>query len=296
LADSLVFWIIAAAMTAAALAFVLPRLFAHSVRSHVRSRAAMNAALLRGEIAELDREHAEGRLSDAEHARAKLDVERRLLAEAGTDAEVAPRPVAPFAVSPRGVSIGIAVALPMFAFALYAVFGDPDALRMNRAASASAGSTADAPAGRDDLVRHLARHPRDGRGWTLLARTDFAADRFTDAAEAYAKALATPKVAADPSVWCEYADALGMAQGGSLAGKPRELIGRALALDPAHPRALEMAGSAAYEQRDYGAAAQYWSTLLARIPEGAPAHRELAAAVARAQRLALVAGPESRRK
>ncbi len=289
--DALAFWIIAALMTAGALAFVLPRLFAASVGGRIRSRTSMNAALMQGEIEELDREHAEGRISADELAQAKLDVERRLLAEAGDDARGAPG-----AVSPRAASIAIAVALPAFAFGLYAVFGDPDALSANRAASAAAESAADAPAARDALVRHLARNPRDGRGWTLLARTDFEADRFSDAAQAYARAIATPKVAADPSIWCEYADALGMAQGGSLAGKPRELIGRALALDPDHPKALEMAGSAAYEQRDYDAAAQYWSTLLARIPPDAPAHRELAAAIARAQRLALVAGPETRRR
>ena len=150
---------------------------------------------------------------------------------------------------------------------------------------------------RDGLVRHLARNARDGRAWVLLARIDFEADRFTEAADAYAKALAaSPKVAADPGVWCEYADALGMAQGGTLAGKPRELIERALALAPGHPKALEMAGSAAYEQREYGVAAQYWSTLLARIPAGTPAHRELAAAVARAQRLAVLAGSETQRR
>jgi len=289
--DSLAFWIIAALMTAGALAFVLPRLFAQSARNRARSRTSINVALMRDAIAELDREHSEGRLSAAEHERAALDVERRLLAETGDDAPGAPR-----AASPRAASIAVVVALPVFAFGLYAVFGDPGALRASRAALASAESPVNAPAVREELVRHLARNPRDGRAWTLLARTDFAADRFTDAAEAYAKAIAMPKVAADPSIWCEYADALGMAQGGSLAGKPRELVERALALDPGNPKALEMAGSAAYEQRDYGVAAQYWSTLLARIPAGTPAHRELAAAVARAQRLALLAGSETQRR
>ncbi len=59
----------------------------------------------------------------------------------------------------------------------------------------------------------------------LLARLDLDGDRFADAAEAYAKAIAvSAKVARDATVWCEYADALGMTQGGSLAGKPRELM------------------------------------------------------------------------
>jgi cytochrome c-type biogenesis protein CcmH len=123
---------------------------------------------------------------------------------------------------------------------------------------------------------------------------DFEADRFADAAASYEKALATtPKVAADPGVWCEYADALGMAQGGALAGRPRELVMRALTLDPAHPKALEMAGSAAFEQQDFAAAAQYWQQLLAQLPASSLRHRELAAAIARAERLTLAASGSS---
>lgn len=135
---------------------------------------------------------------------------------------------------------------------------------------------------RADLVRHLEHAPRDGRSWVLLARLDFDADRFAEAAAAYERALAaSPKVALDPAIWCEYADALGMAQGGSLAGKPRELVMRVLAKNPTHPRALEMAGSAAYEAGDYVSAAHYWRELLAQLPADSRERAELAAAIER---------------
>lgn len=144
---------------------------------------------------------------------------------------------------------------------------------------------------RDGLVRHLARNARDGRAWVLLARIHFEADRFTEAADAYAKALAaSPKVAADPGVWCEYADALGMSQGGTLAGKPRELIERALALAPGHPKALEMAGSAAYELQDYEGALRNWRALLAKLPADSRQYRELTVAIERVEGLTLAAG------
>jgi cytochrome c-type biogenesis protein CcmH len=136
------------------------------------------------------------------------------------------------------------------------------------------------------FARHLERNPRDGRAWVLLARSEFANDRFREAADAYAKALdMAPKVARDPAVWCEYADAMAMTQGGVLAGRPRELIAHALELDAAHPQALEMAGSAAYEARDFAHAARYWRQLLALLDIGSQAHAELAAAIARAERL-----------
>jgi cytochrome c-type biogenesis protein CcmH len=137
---------------------------------------------------------------------------------------------------------------------------------------------------REDLVRHVARNPRDGRGWVLLARRDFADNRYADAASAYEKAIAaSTKVARDPTVWCEYADALGMMQGGRLEGRPRELVMKALAMNASHRKALEMAGSAAFEQGEYESALNYWRQLLTQLPPGSAAQRELAAAIAQAE-------------
>jgi cytochrome c-type biogenesis protein CcmH/NrfG len=157
----------------------------------------------------------------------------------------------------------------------------------------------DSRAEADALVRrlraHLEKQPRDARAWTILARLEFEVDHFAEAAQAYETALALPsKVANDPAVWCEYADALGMTQQGNLAGRPRELVDRALALNPNHPKALEMAGSAEYAQRDYASALRFWRPLLAALEPGSKAHRELAAAIARAERLAMMAVPVQR--
>lgn len=145
------------------------------------------------------------------------------------------------------------------------------------------------------LSAHLEKQPRDARAWAILARLQFEMDHFHEAAQAYEKALALPsKVANDPAVWCEYADVLGMTQGGALAGKPRELIDRALALDPNHPKGLEMAGSAAYAQGDYAAALRFWQPLLAALEPRTQARAELAAAIARTERLAMVASAAQR--
>lgn len=180
-----------------------------------------------------------------------------------------------------------ALVLPVLAFGLYSIYGDPGAVTGGGATSLTAGEPQAAPASRDELVRHLERNPGDGRGFVLLARMEFESDRFAQAAAAYARAIeANAKVAADPAVWCEYADAVGMAQGGKLAGKPRELVLHALALNPAHPAALEMAGGAAFEAQEYAKAALYWRELLAQLPTQARARIELEAAIARADGLA----------
>ncbi len=131
------------------------------------------------------------------------------------------------------------------------------------------------------------RYPRDGRVWALLAYAAFEADAYAEAASAFEKAVSvSSKVAADPGVLCDWADALGMAQGGKLRGKPTELISRALELRSDHPKALEMAGSAAYEERQFALAAHYWSRLLLQMPQGSVGSRALKEGIARAERLA----------
>jgi cytochrome c-type biogenesis protein CcmH len=184
-----------------------------------------------------------------------------------------------------GIVLVIALALAVLTGGLYALIADREAESALESATVPGGSDPDAF--RRQLTAHLAAKPRDGRAWVALARLDMDGDRFDDAAKHYAKALeVSTKIARDAGVLCEYADALGMAQGGRLAGRPAETIERALALDPAHPKALEMAGSAAYERGDFRAAAQHWRALLAQFPEGVPARVELAAAIERAERLA----------
>ena len=192
--------------------------------------------------------------------------------------------------SPWRLSRRVVVAtilLAVLALGLYAMTGDRSAVRDPLDRSASVAEDLRVPTFRENLVAQVARDPRDGRAWVLLARTEFEADRFSEAAAAYEKAVAaSPKVARDAGVWCEYADALGMVQGGSLAGAPQNLIARALAINPAHPKALEMAGSAAFEAQDYASAASYWRELLAQIPARSQQHGELAAAIDRADEFA----------
>ncbi len=140
-----------------------------------------------------------------------------------------------------------------------------------------------APAGNvAALGQYLQRAPRDARAWAIYARLNVERADYAAAAAAYAHALELPgRVAQDPMVWCEYADALATLGGGRLAGQPFAMITRALALNPRHPRALEMAGSAAIEQGNYNAALQYWEPLLQFTPVDAPQYRELLSAIER---------------
>ncbi len=190
----------------------------------------------------------------------------------------------------RGV---LGIGIPLAAFALYALLGDPGALSASRAALSKqmlatpvhdGAALPEAPL-YAELERHLRRHPGDARALVLKARLDMQAQRFELAAAAYQRALAAPsKVARDAAVWVEYAEARGMLQGGVLAGQPRQLVEKALALDANNPQALDLAGSAAWEQRDFAAASRYWKRLLEQIAPDDARHAELSAAIERADR------------
>lgn len=244
------------------------------------SRAAANAEVLRQQLADLERERALGALDEAGFAQARDELQRRLMGEVGPiDA-----PVPAVRGSPRAVLLAVAAALPLAAGGLYVHFGQPQSINAPVVAAFGTGA-----AGVDGLLPQLEAHvgaaPSDARTWVLLARARMQRDQFGPAAVAYASALAaSAKVARDPLIWCEYADALGMAAGGRLAGRPREMIDKALALDAQHPRALEMAGSAAFEAGDFRGAVRYWQQLLAQLPADSTEYQQLAAALTRVER------------
>jgi cytochrome c-type biogenesis protein CcmH len=91
-------------------------------------------------------------------------------------------------------------------------------------------------------------------------------DKFSEAANAYGKATElTPKNA---DLWAEYAFATAMANDRSLEGRPMELIQQALKVDPKNAKALQLAGSAAFQAKDYKKAIDYWQRVLKQVPPG----------------------------
>ncbi len=282
--DALLFWLIAAAMAALALAFALPGLLARRAPPARARRTEMNAAIYRGELADLDRERAEGRLTEPQYARAREEIERRLLADvAGERAASSDRRSAAWrrvrawpSRCPRSPSVSMRCSAIR--------------RRIERGLPQRPRTTDDAaslPARRDELVRHLARNPRDGRGWVLLARMDFDTDRFADAAASYAKALAD---LAEDRRRCRRLVRVRRCAGdgaGRHAGRPAARARHARA--DARPGAPEGAGDG--RQRRLRAAAtsrprrSTGGSCSRSFPSVSVQHRELATAIARAERL-----------
>jgi cytochrome c-type biogenesis protein CcmH len=264
------FVLVGACLVTLALACVLPALL-RSGRTPTISHSGLNAGIYRQELEDLERDHRLGLVGDVEAQSAAEELRRRLLAD------VALEPVATTRGDGRGAALAVATALPLGAILLYLAFGTPGALERPSPSAVPAAVTS---ASIEDLEAHLRSQPGDARAWVMLARAHMERDAFATAAEAYRRGMAaSPKVARDAGVLCEYADALAMEQGGRLRGRPAELIAQALTLDERHPQALEMAGSAAYEHGDYGTAVLHWQRLLEQLQPGSDRYRDLTRAI-----------------
>lgn len=165
----------------------------------------------------------------------------------------------------------LALGLPAAAAVIYLQVGRPDVLTMPPELLQAAAtptdhgpSEADIPAMVERLAERLRGEPENIEGWHMLARSYSAMNRYADAAKAYAHLAA--QLPQDAGVLADYADALGTAQNGKLDGEPERLIERALAIDPQQPKALALAGSAAFAKGDFARAEQRWTAVLAQIP------------------------------
>ncbi|HPP48225.1 MAG TPA: c-type cytochrome biogenesis protein CcmI, partial [Accumulibacter sp.] len=238
-------------------------------------------AILREQLAELEREQQAGTLSAEEFSQAYQELQRRLLDEMPATESAA----SATSVPPTGrhrTAIVLMLLLPLLASLGYALLGNPRALDpLQRQARLSPQQIENMVAG---LVDKLRRNPDDSQGWLMLARSYKVLGKFPEAVDAYGHVSAL--VDQDAALLADYAEVISQAQGGSLLGKPGELIERALKLDGNAPQALLLAGAAARERRQFAAAAEYWSRLLAQLEPGTTEAETLSAAIAQARQLA----------
>jgi cytochrome c-type biogenesis protein CcmH len=278
------FIVAAVIMVVIGVAWVMPPLLRGGARAKV-DRTAVNLGILKDQLAELEAEHARGAIADAQYAATRADLQQRVLDE--TQAE----PAAPAA--PRASQLGkltaavVVLIVPIASAMLYARFGDVSAFNP----LARQGADAAHQFSKDDLVKmterlaeRLKKEPENASGWATLARTYYSMGRFPEAAAAFEKLVEL--VPDDASLLADYADALAMAQGRKIAGKPLELINRALKLDPLQWKALAMAGTEAFDRKDYASAVQLWEKLQASLPAEAPMKQQLAGSINEARQRA----------
>jgi cytochrome c-type biogenesis protein CcmH len=268
-------FIVAAAAAVAIVLVLMMRPFFRRMETTQTSRSQLNAAIYREQIAKLDQDLAEGTLGRDDYAQAKTELQRRLLEDSQAADETAT------VRTPRKTMIGVAIAVPIVAGAMYLMLGNPAAMSGGPGGLPPGHEQMATQADLDKMIAGLAAkleaEPTNYKGWTMLARAYKAVGRPVEAQRAFEKAGSF--IDDDAQALASYADVVATNNGGSLAGKPTELIRKALKVDPANPMALWLAGTADFEAKNYKQAADTWEKLVAMLPPGSDDSRMLEGAI-----------------
>lgn len=281
------FWAVAAASVAIALAFVLPSLLRKKEAAAKAARRDVNIAVYRDQMKEMEADLANGLLSEEQFQAGKLELETRLAEDALAKEDDATAPV----VS-RRLAFTLAGILPAAAFGLYFWLGNPVALTAMSDAQGNP-AMAGAPGERDimsmiqQMESQTRAYPNDGQGWEMLAMAYAVIERWPEALQAYEKAFKL--LPAKPSVMTGYAEALAITRNRVLQGRPMELVMMALKADPDDKKGLELAGINAYQQEDFVQAVHYLTRLHRLLPPESPYAQDILSTLKKAEHLAQAA-------
>ncbi len=268
----MIFWLLCATFIAIGLAFVLPPLLQRSEKeteSTDTSSKEANIEVYRDQLAELQSDLNNGLISEEQYKQDRQEFEVRLLEDVAAN----DRPAPGKSKNNRTLVYILAFALPVIAVVFYLRIGHPSALSASPAPigrSTAAPETTATEEGEFSpqriqanvaaLAKKLEENPNDVAGWIMLGRSYSSLEKFSEANAAYKKAIELKSDDAD--LLADYGFVLAMANGKSLSGEPAEIINRALKIDPENPKALELAGAAAFEAKDFPLAIKHWQKLL----------------------------------
>ncbi len=264
------FWTIVSAMTLCVLGLLLRPLLKR--QAQMTSEQEKTLPVYRQQFSELEQDLTNGLLTDEQYQTARHELERRVLEETGSIETSST--TSGGLVNLRFVALSLVMIIPAASGVLYWTLGNPAAMThpaaSPMAAQGGAGDERQMMEGLNTLMERLKKkleqNPNDATGWTMLARSYMAMERYADAVPAFDKAFKLNPNNAD--MLADYADALAIHQGRKLEGKPETLIEKALKVDPNHVKALMLAGTVAYNRKDFAVAVKDWERARANLPPG----------------------------
>jgi cytochrome c-type biogenesis protein CcmH len=229
-----------------------------------------NILIARHRLAELKENRRSGGLSQAQYDEQLADLEQALSDDLDIKSHVSSSKS-----QGRWVVYLLVLGIPLLAGSLYMTLGnyqaishsaemaiDPDALKL-----------AEINKMVDGLAEKMKNDPDNAQGWLMLGRSYKFQQQYPKAVDAFANAY---RLLGDQAeVMLLYADAIAYASDKNLAGKPTELIFKALALEPDNMNALWLGGMAKAQQGDAVTALKLWKKLAALLPPGSDAQQEI---------------------
>jgi cytochrome c-type biogenesis protein CcmH len=272
------FWIVAGLLILVALGALLRPLIWRAGRGADEGEAAV--AMLRRQLADIDRELTQGRLASEEAAAARTEITRRMLAAADRERQEGEFSAAnPGEVSWRiGAAAGVAGLLPAAALAIYFAVGAPAAINPLVASGTARGAgphdATELAAAADQLKARLEREPDHPEGWVLLGRTLASLQRFDESREAYRRAIAFKPD--EPQLHAELGEVIVLAAGGTVTPAAEDEFAKS----GNDPRARFYSAEGALQRGDNVAAKTALQALLTDAPVDAPWRKVVAARLA----------------
>jgi len=267
------FYLAAATLAVVALALLLRPWWAASRRTAgADSLPALNTAIHRDRLGELERDRSNGTLSAADLTEAREELQRQLLDDTAATEVVVSEGFS------RSSGIAIAVLVPLLGVAMYALLGSPAAVLP------AAVQTQRAATDMEQLVVKLAnkleQNPDNPEGWAMLARSYKSLGRWDDAERAFTRI--GPDLNRNAELLAELAEMLVQKNQG-FDPRSRELIRQALRLEPTNMLALFMGGGEAIDGGRYAEGAALLERLLPQLEPGSEDARMVEATIAKAR-------------
>jgi cytochrome c-type biogenesis protein CcmH len=262
------FVIAAAAVVAFVLALML-RPFLRKSPVAQASQRQLNAAIYREQFGKLEQDLADGTLAQEDYAQTRAELQRRVLEDTREE------DAASTLRAPKRTMLAVGLLVPLAAVALYLLIGNPTA--MTDQAAAHSGDQQELERMVSSLAQKMEKEPGNLKGWAMLARSYKVIGRMPEAERAFERAGAF--VDGDAEMLANYADVVASNAGGSLKGKPAQLIAKALKVDPDNTMALWLSGTEALESNDYDRALSTWNRLMTLLTPGSDDARMLQGAI-----------------
>jgi cytochrome c-type biogenesis protein CcmH len=276
-------WVsIAVATVVATAVIVWPLLSARSpLQADARDDERRRVAVFRDRRNEIEREHAAGRLSDAEAEQAQADLLRQVaedLPDASAAGSAGAREAAPRR-APTLVALALAVLVPIIAVGVYQRVGAPDLAGIDLRADHRPVDSAEVEKLIGSIEQRTREKPDDGEAWAMLAEARRMQGRHGDAVTAFEQAVRL--LPPDARLLADFAESAALLAGGDFSGRPVSLLEQALAANPDEPKAVALMGAAQYRLGNLEGARGYLKKLHDGLPAGSDEAAQIGQALAR---------------
>ncbi len=271
------FWISVAALTIAAILFIVLPILRYKKVEEVSSDE-LNIEIIKQQLKELDADMEAGELEEEQYTASRHDLEKALLADLNPGSTTKTSELK----SGRWAMYVIPVLIVAAALATYNKIGVPDIIprlsdrasmtqqqrpSQNQAQPQGAGQSAGSM---EDLVVKLAKRmenePENIEGWKMLGRSYISLGRIQEALQTYEKALNLDKQ--DVDLLMGYATTLAMSRDNQFQGMPAELINMAYQIEPGNPNVLWLKGNIHYQAGEFLQAINIWEQVMAKLQPG----------------------------